>query len=213
MKQSGNPFLQCIPTYDARGTTWYFDIFSAHSLKCYDMSNLLLHPSITDPSVNKECIDLLTNSKFPKAVKYALNDQLNSHNIYDSKHQQCRKVLTNSTSSNSYPLACATHCGLKAENYYFDLLQTLLGALEEFPKDKKNWVITDHTDGDGEVRKEKRRMYEKNLHAKLTSKLKSLLYLLCTNLHMNIFILVCLFIPTKVLMENKQVCSVQIFIS
>ena len=80
MQQSGNQFVQCIPTNDAPERTWY-----------YDINNLLLHSSITNPIMNQKCID------FQTVVNYALNDQLNSgnneiaHIAFDSKHQHCRR--------------------------------------------------------------------------------------------------------------------------
>ena len=63
---------ECIPTNDGPEATWYFDTFSANSLKCYDMTNLLLHPVLL-------IIVLLMNNKFEKVLNYVLNDQLHSH--------------------------------------------------------------------------------------------------------------------------------------
>ena len=94
MKQSGNPFFQCIPTNDASAATWYFDTFSAHSLQCYDMINYYYIQVLLIRV-------LLTNNKFQKAVNYSFNDQLKSQNneishiSFRSKHQHCRRGYKN----------------------------------------------------------------------------------------------------------------------
>ena len=82
----------------------------------------------------------------------------------------------------SYLIGAMPHCGYKKEKYYFDMFENLFKVFDKFRENKRAWFVIGNSDGDADIRSDKKRMYVNNVQLEIESSLQQKLYLLSTRM-------------------------------